>query len=382
MHDSYSATIKRVGSLGILVAAGVIYWIQSDHKQPPLKSQDLSHASFVPLPGANTNERNSTNSIKRRLGQAKLGFTADQWLEAIRQTQGEERDRLLREIIEACYDSRYEFAPIACEFATLLAKTEPGPALRFLANIHGLPGVTSVERKLTGEWMATRSEEAFSYLQTISTEDSMVPIGQLAMISSLGQIEQPEIFEKYSAWIHSMNGDATRDLRNGAMQALVETSETGSFRQVGDLLKSALDDPFLASLAGTLASRQVIAQPDEAIDWVKSLPSGEIRTATLENLFYALAQSHPDKAVELINGNTLAEFASGSTGTPEQLHDQVLSQFLEGLVGTTPDYALQCIPSLHDPALREKYQKLAQEMINSSAALELELLDKAKSTKR
>jgi len=226
-----------------------------------------------------------------------------------------------------------------------------------------------MERELMNRWIDGDVSLAAESLRESSHAGQASPLVQLAFLSSICQNEQAGQLPALIQWVLDLKDPKDASLRISAVESLVETSGPATFVAVSGMLTDQLDDPAMAAWAGRLASRQIAAQPDATLDWLRQVPAGEGRRSMLDDVIGALAQSHPETAANLINEpDRLAElFGTPGNADLDPLQDAALARYLDVTMSEAPDNALAISGMFHDEAMAAAYGKKARALLAASA---------------
>lgn len=267
----------------------------------------------------------------------------------------------LDQLEEAFRNDPKSFEGIVIQAASDLAATDPAEAFLFLSRFHGSKALAKAKRQIVLAW----SGEATADGMLAAVEDRAGTRLLAPFLVSIGQKEQPHVFDELLVKMSSPGSPDDRDSRVSIAEAMVELCHPGNRITVGSRF-TAVDE--LHPYATALLVKQAKDSPDETVQLLTSGQFAPLGEEAVSDVLRAVGEADPEFACGLIEQSGLGKLIQGHEsvgGQDDGAMDRAINSLLLGVLASDPGRVIDQSAALADQSIGEDLRQRAVELSNS-----------------
>lgn len=267
----------------------------------------------------------------------------------------------LDQLEEAFRNDPKSFEDIVIQVASDLAATDPAEAFLFLSRFHGSNALAKAKRQIVLAWSA----EATVDDMLAAVEDRAGARLLAPFLVSIGQKEQPHVFDELLVKMSSPGSAEDRESRVSIADAMVELCQPGNRITVATRF-TAMDE--LHPYATALLVKQAKESPDETIRLLESGQFTALGEEAVTDVLRAVGEADPEFACALIEQSGLGKLIQDHEPVDAQAGgamDRAINSLLLGVLASDPGRVIDQSAALADQSIGENLRQRAVELSNS-----------------
>ncbi len=244
--------------------------------------------------------------------------------------------------------------------------------------------VPDVERRVLYDLSEKSWDQVTGLFSKLAKEEDFIDGRQAAIAVSLALNERSERFGDLVKWIDGLDGKDVAKLQAKMLEKLIEHTDPTSenFKAVTKLLEDHITGEKAVLHLPELAVKMGEANSENALDWVAKVKTknDEMRMYAYAHVMQDLALKDPVKATEVLSSAHFIPkyFVSSQHTSPyltngelrpeaKEFYDNTVAAMMEGLASVEPQIVLDSVGVFFSPEKKEKFTKLAHEMMNTGS---------------